>query len=422
MAWQERFDCPSETAMNAPHPVPFNETARLEALHALPDANYATDPAFQKIADTARKILGAPVAHVNLIDETYHYSKGGAGMEMIVVPREMSICAHSIMSDDPLIVTDLSTDPRFSTHPFVAGTPRLRFYVGVPIVLSSGFRVGSLCIVDLIPREAVPPDQVELLVSLAEVAARVLERVPGELPRASGTANDGKSEFLALIGHELRTPLTVLAGYVALLERRVDKGCGQRMAAAARRSCDHLRELIETIMLYSDADTGDLRLNDCCHPLARVLGEAVAVHAPAVEGSGKTIRLDADMAPVLQMDAAQIKLALTALIDNALLHGGAEITVASEISAEGHIEIAVNDDGVIASDRMLDELHKPFVVGGALDTRAVGGLGLGLPLVRKIIELHGGQFFLKSSARGTRAVIRLPAWRALLDGGALRAG
>ena len=100
-----------------------------------------------------------------------------------------------------------------------------------------------------------------------------------------------------------------------------------------------------------------------------------------------------------------------------VLHGGSEIALETFKDPEGNIEISVIDNGSFDDHVDLAELYKPFVVGGMMDHRSTkGGLGLGLPLTRKLIEMHGGDFEVHAEADQSRAVIRLPAWRCDVNG------
>ena len=97
---------------------------------------------------------------------------------------------------------------------------------------------------------------------------------------------------------------------------------------------------------------------------------------------------------------------------NSILHGGKTITVKTNFCADGHIEILIEDDGNMDDHVDLAQLYKPFVVGGDVEKRGTqGGLGLGLPLTRKLVELHGGEFEVRTSETSTTACIRLPKWR-----------
>jgi len=109
----------------------------------------------------------------------------------------------------------------------------------------------------------------------------------------------------------------------------------------------------------------------------------------------------------------QVKMALNALVLNAINHGGNKITVGSRLDASGNIELSITDDGRLDENVELAGLYEPFVVGGDINNRDTrGGLGLGLPLTRKLVELHGGEFEVIAAEDQTSAIIRLPSWRA----------
>ena len=121
------------------------------------------------------------------------------------------------MSDELMVVPDLSFDPKVASHPMVAkGGPEYRFYAGVPLILSSGFRVGSLCALDTKPHEMPPQRQLDILRKLGDAVVAALEKPPA----ASAKDDDEtlKSNFAILVGHELRTPMTVVLGGLDLLE------------------------------------------------------------------------------------------------------------------------------------------------------------------------------------------------------------
>ncbi len=147
------------------------------------------------------------------------------------------------------------------------------------------------------------------------------------------------------------------------------------------------------------------------------MGEIVAnvadLSIPGEDGSIKSIALCDDTVPLsAYIDRDQIELALNNLAINAFRHGGDDIKVGCFRDQAGNIELQITDDGELDEKIANRARHQPFVVGGNIrnrDTR--GGLGLGLPLTSKIVELHGGEFSLDAFPDGTKAVIRLPAWR-----------
>ncbi len=393
------------------YPIPFNDPARLSTLRNLPGINSDSEPLFNKLTEAVRVLFKAPVAHISIVEDDHQWFKSVVGADLPVIPRDYSFCAHAIMSDQLMVVPDLQQDPRFQEHHFVKNAPFVRFYAGAPIILSTGFRVGSICALDFEPHGM--PDEAVLagLSAIADAIAAAFERKPV----ATTPPRDdfpGRQEFIALISHELRTPLTKILGYTSLLTMRLTEG-DLKLANAASTAARHLNELIEAIVLYSNTATGELKLKEEVGSLKAVINDALAIQIPNIDGRGKRVTLvDFAIIDSFFMDSAQMRLALTALIDNATLHGGEELEIAVTQTDDDIIEIAISDNGKLDQGFDIQSLYEPFVVGMHLDTRSAGGLGLGLPITRKLIEMHGGEVELNPTDDRTIALIRLPAWRA----------
>jgi signal transduction histidine kinase len=395
------------------YPIPFNEEARLRSVFAVPGLIEANIGVFDAICEATRKIFDCPIAHISVVEGDTQWYKSVVGIELGRMPKNNSFCTHTIMSGKPMVVPDLSKDPRFEAHPMVAeGGPGARFYAGVPLVLSSGQRLGSLCVLDLVPHEEPSDHQMSILTDLGKAVVAVLEAVP---PRPVERTIDeiAKSTFIALIGHELRTPLTILFGSLQLLEVMAERGTNKSLVSSARKSTKHLMGLVETIIAYSNASTGELSLNERVCELGEILKGVAELVLPGADGELKTMTLsEGSLTNPILIDPDQIKLALHALALNAFNHGGQTITVGSRIDASGNIELSITDDGRLDGNVELTALYEPFFVGGSINHRDTrGGLGLGLPLTRKLIELHGGEFEVQAAEDCTAAVIRLPAWR-----------
>ena len=121
------------------YPIPFNEEARLRAVFDIPGLTAQNEALFDTICEAARTLLDCPIAHISVVEEDSQWYKSVVGMHLDPMPKDTGFCAHTIMSDAPMIVPDLSKDARFERHPMVAkGGPEARYYAGVPLILSSG--------------------------------------------------------------------------------------------------------------------------------------------------------------------------------------------------------------------------------------------------------------------------------------------
>ena len=129
------------------------EAKRLQALHALELLDTEPEERFDRIARLATAVFSVPIALVTLIDADRQWNKSCIGLDVTEWPRSISLCAHAIELDDPLVVSDLRADPRFAGHPLAAEGSPVRFYAGQPVRAPGGERVGTLCIADPEPRE-----------------------------------------------------------------------------------------------------------------------------------------------------------------------------------------------------------------------------------------------------------------------------
>ena len=110
---------------------------------------------------------------VSVIGRYYQHFKASVGVTTRFIPRDRSLCAYAILQDGPLIVADLTRDPRFSDNPFVTGAPNLRFYSGVPLRTRSGHRLGAVCLMDTKPRILSAAEQGGLLKAAEAVTQRL---------------------------------------------------------------------------------------------------------------------------------------------------------------------------------------------------------------------------------------------------------
>ncbi len=394
------------------YPVPFNEDARVMAVQQVPGLTRDNDVLFDTICTAAATLLDCPIAHISVVEENTQWYKSVVGIELGEMPKNNSFCTHTIMAGTPMVVPDLSKDPKFMEHPMVAeGGPQARFYAGVPLILSSGFRFGSLCVLDLAPHDMPSAKDLATLEELGRTVVAALEKAPAK--PASAVDASCQDTFLTLVGHELRTPLTIVHGALRLLDARLQDPLDKKLASSSAKASEHLSKLIASILKFSDTRTGELKLNEDATDLGALIADLHLDHTAALTEAGKTLTAPVCTVPQqLVLDREHIKICITSLLLNAVLHGGQTIDIALTYDKDGNVEIAISDDGNLEDSVELAELYKPFTVGGDLSKRGTsGGLGLGLPLTRRLIELHGGEFEVITGRARTTALMRLPKWR-----------
>jgi GAF domain-containing protein len=153
-----------------------NEEQRLEALRELGLLDTHSDPEFDALVQEAAALLKTPIALVSLVDEHRQWFKARVGLDAAETPVAVSFCAHAIQSDAPMVVPDAREDARFADNPLVTGDPSIRFYAGAPLTTSSGWRVGTLCVIDQTPRPALTGEEEAVLRALADRVMALAER------------------------------------------------------------------------------------------------------------------------------------------------------------------------------------------------------------------------------------------------------
>jgi len=272
----------------------------------------------------------------------------------------------------------------------------------------------------------------------AEVAAanRLLNRQVGELADARSLAESAraaaveardaaqaatraKSQFLANMSHELRTPLNAILGFSEMLRAQMLGPVGNRRyveyAGDIHRSGQHLLSIINDILDMSKIEAGRLELHDEVAPVAGIVESALRIVADQARIQGLRIvvasRLDGVM---LNADQRAVRQMLLNLLSNAIKFtpGGGRICVDCRVRPNGELSLAVADTGVGIASHDLDRVQRPFgQVDNAL-TRSWAGTGLGLSLVKSLIELHGGRLRIASAlGEGTTVDLIFPRQR-----------
>ena len=155
-------------------PLPKTEAKRLKILWEYEVLDTVPEAVFDDLTELAARICEAPIALISLVDEDRQWFKSKVGISLSETSRDVSFCAYAILGKEPLLVPDATKDKRFAQNPLVVSAPKLRFYAGAPLITPDGQALGSLCVMDSVPR-TLRADQKQALIILARHVMTQLE-------------------------------------------------------------------------------------------------------------------------------------------------------------------------------------------------------------------------------------------------------
>ena len=378
----------------------------------------------QRVVDGAKELCGCDLTSVALreTDSGSVIMRNRAGefrspADRLIIEPGRGAGGHVLNSGEPFRSDDLGRDSRITPDPADrVDAEGIVATLVVPIMVEGAVE-GLLYVHRLTPRPFTDRNEstLRLLAEYASIAIhnmRLLAHEHQMRAEAEG-ASRMKDEFLATISHELRSPLQPLLNWAYLLRSpNLDPASAERALDAIERSTKTLGQLIEDLLDVSRIVTGKLRLQARPVRLPGVVRSAIeAVEAAALAKSvALEARIDPDL-PVVLGDPDRLQQVLWNLISNGIKFTprGGRVTV-SVAGRDGEVAITVADTGAGIKPEFLPHVFERFRQAESSTNRAYGGLGLGLAIVRHLVELHGGSVSVASDGegRGATFTVRLP--------------
>jgi len=392
--------------------------SRLMQINLVLSSTLALEPLLKVIMEAATEITDSEAASILLLDRRTRELRFAAStgsdpesLKNIIVPLEGSIAGTLVTEGRAIVIDNTSQDPRHYRQVDQKIDFSTRSLMGVPMRIKDHV-VGVLEAVN--KREGrFTEDDERCLTILASQAAVAIEntRLVSELRKAYNDLNELdklKNDFIAIASHELRTPLGVILGYASFLKEEAE-GEAHEHVEQLLASALHLHGLIEDLTNLRFFKMDSTVFTMTAVSIGHILEAAHAKVADLADAKSQSLTIEPLPGPIyISADADKLEMAITNVLSNAVRftpEGGViRVSVAEQ---GGEAWVTVQDNGIGIAPIQLERIFGQFYQVEDPLTRKHGGLGLGLPIARAIVERHGGRIWAESDGPGKGAAFTI---------------
>ena len=385
------------------------------------------DRLLQAVVDITKERFGIYHAHIYLADESWNTlllaaGAGEIGRQMVATGHsirmdvEKSLVARAARERQAVIVNDVRDDPAFLPNPLL---PETRSEMAIPLIVGDTV-LGVFDVQSDITNHFTDEDAY-IYTTLASQVAVALQNARLYTEQAATVTqlrelDRLKTSFLANMSHELRTPLNSILGFSDVIIEGLDGPVTEQMDNDLRligKNGQHLLHLINDVLDMAKIDAGRMNLQPEKFKLNGLFEEAINITSSLADAKSLSvvIREDSDLGVEVYADRTRIQQVMINLINNAIKFTEQGRISLSARQAEDNVLIEVHDTGIGIPSEQLQTIFQEFTQVDLSPTRKTGGTGLGLPISRRLVELHGGRLWAEStgvSGEGSTFWIELP--------------
>ncbi len=390
-----------------PHIIPSNDEERIKKLHAYDILDTPEEDTFNKIAILASQIFNSPIAQVTFVDEERVFFKTNISpLAATEVNRKDSFCSIAILNDEVTLFENTLEVPELANNPFVLMNNGVRFYAGAPLKTPEGLHLGTVCVLDVEPR-TVTEQQLKMLETLSAIAMDELE-----LRLATRKAMRTQTDMMNRIVHDLKNPNTTISLSAELIKKKADDPkIVSDFADRIKRSATSVLNSLNNLLDLSQSENASFRLNAQEIDITSILESVKRNFELIASQKQQTITISCNCSSVLLADPIRLQEAFENLLSNALKYANSNTEVLIQVSTINNeliVEFKDQGQGLLPED--MDKLFIKFSRLSAIPTGKEHSNGLGLSIVKMLVELHQGRVWAESEGKnkGASFFIGLP--------------
>ncbi|MBB5624039.1 signal transduction histidine kinase [Pedobacter cryoconitis] len=391
--------------------IPTNDEIRLKKLYQYEILDTHSETDFDTIALMAAEIFGTKKAFVTFVDKGHVFVKASSSrIEVDHISRAYGLCSLSIMEDDLTIFYDTHQFPELMKNPYISRPGGVRFYAAAQIRTADGFALGTVCVLDAEPRATVTDHQSRMLLLLSRMVMEKLET--RMVNRKIVRAYDDRLHRLA---HDMKNPITSISLYAQLLgSREMTSEKVFAMAAKIESSSKGVEKKLNNLLTDARSENSLVELVHEPVIITDLLLQMQQSFELSLIAKNQTLIINNELSVLIYADRERILDVLDNLLSNAMKYSyeGATIVINTSL-AEDELIIEFKDEGLGLSEEDMKKLFTKFAKLSAIPTAHEKSYGLGLFIVKMLVESHKGKVWAESEGKnfGSSFFISLPTYK-----------
>lgn len=388
---------------------PVDENERLAELKSYHILDTPPEADFDEITKLASVICETPISLITLVDADRQWFKSNVGLDLAETTRDIAFCSYALHQDELMVVPDAAQDDRFRNNPLVTRNPDIRFYAGMPLVTRAGHALGTLCVLDTVPRQITEQQKVALKV-LGRQVIKLLELRQRNLQLQK--LAEVNVRLLSVIGHDLRAPFSSLSGVLTIFESNelsIDEF--KSLIPEIKKTVDSGSNLLENLLEWASSQINGPKINKEKVGIKELIDKIISENSTLLREKGNTTVVKVDSGYALFADRKMTEFIIRNLLLNANKFTEKGSISFSATPAGEFLEIQVKDTGIGIKEHVLKGLFSWSERTSSDGTRGEKGSGLGLLFCKEFVEAHGGQIGVTSKVnQSTTFSFTLPVY------------